>query len=266
MSVRVDPRLVARRRQVQEGWARRRLRWIVALVALVFVGGVGFALFRSPWLAIRTVAVFGAEHAAVAEVLADHHLAAGVPTVSVRPGAIEAALLDDPWVARAEVRVTWPGAVEVTVLERRAAAWLQTPGGWVLAADDGVVLQEGSPGADDAAVTVRLDALAPGDRIADAEVVGALEFMSLLPPELGRGAVAEVLPTGIEAQVAGHDVLLGNRRDMAEKVAALVALLEQDLDPAALLNVISPDRPGVANPQPSVENTEEEVSSSDASG
>jgi hypothetical protein len=266
MSVHVDPRLAARRRQVREGWARRRLRWIVGLVALVLVGGVGIALLQSPWLAVRTVSVFGVEHAPVAQLLEAHDLVEGVPTVSVRPAAVEEALLANPWVARAEVRVTWPGAVEVTVLEREPAAWIRTGVTWAQVAADGVILEVGEPDGDAPRVNAAIGRPVPGDKIEDAEIVGAIEFLGLLPPDLAVGASASVTAMGIEGNVAGHEVLLGNQRDMPEKVATLTALLETTLDAEATLNVISPIRPSVTNSQPLVEDTGEDVSSSDDSG
>jgi cell division protein FtsQ len=266
MSVHVDPRLAARRRQVREGWARRRLRWIVGLVTLVLIAGIGIALFQSPWLAVRTVSVFGVAQAPVAEVLEAHDLVAGVPTVSVRPAVVEEALLANPWVARAEVRVTWPGAVEVTILEREPSAWIELDAGWAQVASDGVVLEVGQPDDDAPRVTALVGSAGPGDRIEDAGVVGAIEFLGLLPSRFAVGASATVTALGIEARVAGHDVLLGNERDIPEKVATLTALLESPLEPEATLNIISPVRPSVTNPQPLVEDTEEDVSSSDDSG
>jgi cell division protein FtsQ len=266
VSVAVDPRLEDRRRQVKEGWARRRLRWLIVLVGVIVVVGVGLALLQSPWLAVRSVTVFGAERADVVSLLATYDVAEGEPTISIRAGVVEAALAGDPWVSRAEVRVTWPGTVEVTVLERTPSGWIESSAGWVMVATDGVVLETGAPTGDAAIVSAPVDALAPGDRIDDPEVVGAFEFLGLLPDEYAAAAVGFVGPSGIEAIVSGHRVLLGNRRDMPDKVATLVAMLDEPLEPEVTLNVISPTRPGVINPRPLVEETEEDVSSSDVSG
>ncbi len=266
MSVAVDPRLQARRRQVQETWARRRLRWIVGLVGLVIVAGVAVALLQSPWLAVRTIAVYGVSNASVDSVLVRHELTEGVPTISVRSGEIEQALLRDPWVAQANVAVTWPGNVEVTILERTPAGWIQDPAAWWLVAADGVVLTSGSPSAGDPVVTATLPSTAAGASIEQPEVVGALQFLALLPADLAAGAVADVTLEGIELDVAGHRVLAGNHKDIPAKVATLVAMLEEGVEEGWVINVISPERPGALNPQPVVEGTGEDVSSSDDSG
>ncbi|HSF85214.1 MAG TPA: FtsQ-type POTRA domain-containing protein [Acidimicrobiia bacterium] len=266
MSVSVDPRLAARRQQVQESWARRRLRWIVGLVGVVIVVGVAVALLQSPWLAVRTINVSGASNADVAPVLAAHDVVAGVPTISVRSGEIETSLRTDPWVAQADVSVTWPGTVEITVLERTAAAWVQGPAGWWLVSADGVVLTDGTPGAGEPVVYAGLGGLSAGMRIERPDIVGAFEFLALLPPDLAVGATAEVTLEGIEVLVQGHQVLAGNYRDIPAKVATAVAMLERGVEEGWTVNVISPERPGTLNPQPVVEGTGEDVSSSDDSG
>jgi cell division protein FtsQ len=266
VSVSVDPRLAARRQQVQESWARRRLRWIVALVAIVIMVGVGIALARSPWLAVRTVAVSGVTNAEVTAVLDVHDLAVGVPTISVEAGLIEQDLLKDPWVAQADVAVTWPGTVEVTILERHPAAWIQGPGAWWLVSGDGVVLESGTPGEGEPIVHASVGALVPGMTITQSDLSGAFEFLALLPSSLATGASAEVTLEGIQATVDGYQVLAGNHRDIPAKVATVVAMLEAGVESGWVINVISPERPGALNPQPVVEGTGEDVSSSDDSG
>ncbi len=266
MSLSVDPRLADRRREVREGWARRRLRWIMALVAIVIGAGIGLALVRSPWLAVRTVSVFGAANADVAPVLETQNVVPGVPTISVRPAVIEAALERDPWVARAEVRVTWPGTVEATVVERVPAGWIETEAGWVLVAADGVALIRGEPTPGEPVVRERVPALAPGEEVPDEELLAALAFLARLPADMAVGAEVSIGAAGIEATVAGHAVLLGNRRDMDAKAATLVAMLGAGLDDGTAINLISPSRPAVSYPQPVVEGTGEDVSSFDDSG
>jgi cell division septal protein FtsQ len=262
----VDPRIHARRTQVRETWARRRLRWIVALVAIVIGAGIGFALLQSPWLAVRNVRVFGAVNSPVADILSDHHIVEGVPTVSVRPAAIEDALERDPWVAIADVRVTWPGTVEATVVERVPAGWIETTAGWMLVSADGVAVAAGAPTAGEPVVEAPIGPLGLGDTIADEDVVAAFEFLALLTPELAVDARVRTTSMGLEATLSEHPVLLGNRRDMEAKAATLAAMLEAGVPEGATVNVVSPLRPAVSNPQPLIESTGEDVSSSDDSG
>jgi len=265
--VSVDPRLAARRREVHESWARRRMRWLVALALAVVVLAGAYALLRSPWLAVRAIDVRGVDSSAAAEILAAHGVVEGVATVSVRPETIEAALMADPWVVGADVVVTWPGSVDVTVVERRPAAWVESGDRWVLVGEDGVVVDEGNPPEGAPVMRAVVGELVPGDSITDPEAVAAVSFLGLLPPELVVGAVARATPGGIEADVGGHLVVLGNRSDMPAKVATLVAMLEEgELVEGDVINLVSPTRPGVTNLQPQVEGDEEDVPSSDDSG
>lgn len=263
----VDPRFAARRIEVREGWARRRLRWLATIIGAVIVVAVGYALLQSPWLAIRTVAVEGAANAGISQILEDHSVHAGMPTVAVRPAALEDALRTDPWVADVDVVVTWPGSLEIRVLERQPAAWARTTTGWALIAFDGMLLELDVREGDAPALLSDTGPRRIGEMISDEDQLGALNFLGLLPPDLAVAATAEVLPTGIEATVAGHRVLVGNGRDIPDKVATLVAILQSDAaEHDGVINVVSPTRPGIHNPQPVVEGEAEEVSSSENSG
>jgi cell division septal protein FtsQ len=266
MSVSVDPRLADRRRQVRETWARRRLRWIVALVSVVIGAGIGLALVRSPWLAVRSVTVFGAVHAEVLPILEAQNVVAGVPTVSIRPSAIEEALERDPWVAYAEVRVTWPGTIEATVAERIPAGWVEVDGNWMLVSSEGVAVASGTPTRGEPIVRADIGALRLGERIEDPDAIGAFTFLAHLPAELAVDAEVSVGVFGIEASIAGHDVVLGNRRDMDAKVDTLVAVLAAGVEDGFAINLVSPNRPAVSDPRPVVEGTGEDVSSFDDSG
>jgi cell division protein FtsQ len=255
MSTVVDGRIAARRRNVREAGARRRLRRVLGLVALAGVAGlVGWLFFQSSLLAVSKIEVAGHTNAAADEIVAQAGLRTGIPTITVDEAGVEAALEADPWVARAQVRVTWPGTVEVTILEHIPAGWVVAGDRWVLAAIGGAVLEtaaappEGAPVIEVGSKTVR-----PGDAFQGPVVVGALEFMGSLPAQLAAGAVVTRHDGGLEAVVAGHNIVLGGPDDMAAKARALVALVEAGLAPGAVVNLVSPIRPAVANTQPRVQ-------------
>ncbi len=267
MRTAVDPRFAARRIAVREGWARRRLRWLVGLLAGVLLAAAGYAVLQSPWLAVRTITVEGVSNAELGAILDRYRVVPGSPTVGVRPGVLEEAIREDPWVADARVTVTWPGTIEVAVLERTPAAWLRTADGWTLVAFDGTLLAAGQPERSAPRVVSDVGKRPIGSTVHEPAILGAATMLGLLPAELSTGATAQVTPTGIEAEIAGHRVLFGNERDMADKVAAVVAIFANELtDPAATINVISPMRPGLLYPQPPVEGRPEEIPSSANSG
>jgi hypothetical protein len=161
----------------------------------------------------------------------------------------------DPWIAQARVRVTWPGTVEVEVLEHRAAGWLRVDGEWLLASGDGTVLEVAAAIPDDAPVVrVAARGAVPGEVLSEQGVVAALDFLSRLPAPLVAGAWVGGGGGALLATVAGHPVELGYPTHMAEKAAALVAILETgDVPKRASISVVSPQRPAVRNPRSVIE-------------
>lgn len=255
MSTVVDGRIAARRRKVREAGARRRLRRVLGVVALAGLAGfTGWLFFQSTLLAVSEIAVAGHSNAPAEAIVAQTGLTAGIPTIAVDEAGVESALEADPWVAKAQVRVTWPGTVEVTVLEHIPAGWVAAGDRWVLASAAGAVLTsaaappEGAP-----VIELGSKRIRPGKVFGGPMVVGALEFAGNLPAPLAAGAVVKKGKTGLEAEIAGHQVVLGRPDDMAAKARAMVALVDAGLAPEAVVNLVSPTRPAVTNPKPKIE-------------
>ncbi|MDJ0924900.1 MAG: FtsQ-type POTRA domain-containing protein [Acidimicrobiia bacterium] len=252
----IDPRLARRRRLVQEASARRRLRWTVGLLVLAITAGVVVAVFQSSWFSIDSIRVEGAVRAPVHDLLADVGIEEGVSIVSVRAKGAEERLRSDPWVAEAQVRAVWPRSVEVTVIEHVPIARVAAGETWIISSGQGAVLAVAEPLADP---MIDLDAgrLQPGDSISDPLVLGALEFVTALPLELKPGLEIGSPDGELEAIVGGYMVELGTPRDMAQKALTLAVLLEEGIPDGARVNLISPLRPAVTNPQPLVETSQD---------
>lgn len=247
--------MARRRRQVQEQGARRRLRRLFVVLGALTLAALLTWLLQSPLLALETVTVTGVERSAAAQRLAAAGVVEGRPLVAMRPWAVESALLEDPWIAAADVTVVFPGTVEVRVEEREPLAWSQLGAMWGLLAEDGVLL-EVAAAAPEGAPRLRLAGgpLQPGDTHPDADVLGALEFLAALAPELA--AVTELRHEGRElwATVGPYQVRLGRAVDMAAKALTLEAVLAPGQPEGATITLIAPSRPAVAvpggNPQP----------------
>ena len=141
MSTVIDSRLADRRRSVIEDGARRRLRRLVLLLFVVGLIGAGaWLVYHSSYLAIADINVDGQVESRATAILAESGVGVGVPTIGVDGGDIEAALLDDPWIAAASVRVTWPGSITVEILEYTPAGWVAVGDRWLLTAAGGEVL------------------------------------------------------------------------------------------------------------------------------
>lgn len=260
----VDPRLARRRRLVQEASARRRLRWTIGLLSLAVVAGLVVAVFQSSWFSVSNITIVGADRAPVAAIIEDVGVEDGVSIVSVRAGDIEERLRQDPWIAEAQVRVVWPRSIEVTVVEYIPMARVQMGSTFLVSSTQGAVLAVGE-NLVEPFVQIDAGALQPGSIIEDPLVLGALEFVAALPLELKGGLVVESNAGELVSVVAGHDVVLGSARDMAQKAVTLAVLLAADMQDGASINLVSPTRPAVTNPQPLVETSQEVTSETTAS-
>ena len=247
----IDPRIAARRREVIEGSARRSLvrlgKWLALLLGLVAVGW----FVQSDPFRVASVESFGVTRSAAETVLVDQEVVVGRPMVLVRPGTVEEALLDDPWIVEATVGLTFPDLVEVTVRERTPAAWVVSGGLRVLLAEDGVVVPD--DGVEDALPVVRfggVEPAEPGELLDDPRATAALVFLTTLDPLLAsRGVLGERNADELWFSVPGLDVRLGRPIEMAEKAAALTALLERGVPPGSEVNLVAPTRPAIGTPE-----------------
>ena len=251
----VDPRLRARRREIQRHQGRRRLRRLQAALGLAALGAGAWALAVSPVADVDRVVVEGANRSgndAVEEATGIHR---GEAMATLDIGQADAGVEDLPWVATATVARRWPSSVVVVVTERRPMAVVVAADGSRVAVDaEGrqlAVVEEGAfpglvgitglaPRADPGAGLGR-DAAAPlelADLLSDA-VPGLTSELAVVEGELEvrllGGAGAEVL------------VRFGDGGLLADKVTALVALIDAGVvaeGPAPLeVDVRVPDAP-----------------------
>lgn len=233
---------------------------------MTVVVGLIIAVFQSSWLAVATITVEGADRSDVEQILADAEVVEGTPIVSIRAGSVEEKLRLDPWVAEAQVRVVWPTSVEVAVVEHIAIARVKSGSSWVVSSRQGVVLARGQRLVEPL-VDIEIGSLEPGEAISDPLVIGALEFIASLPVELKDGLTIRATGTDLVAVVGGYDVMVGATTDMAQKAVTLAVLLEeQEITPGASINLVSPFRPAVTDPQPEVEGSQEVTTETTGSG
>jgi cell division protein FtsQ len=250
----MEPRVAERRRSVSEDRARKRLRWILAvIVAIAVVLGVLW-LVRSPVLSIRQVEISGSQHSDPAGAVRVLGMGIGTPTIDVERDAIAAEILHDPWVESVVVSVSWPGSVTIEIVERTPIAPVLAGDQWVLVGrDGGVVMVVGDPSSSDAMVSIDQGSITPGTVVTDAAVLGALQFIESLPAGRRIGLALKMEGAGLVADTGGHRIRLGRPVDMVLKASVLDRLLDAGIPPDSTVNLIAPLRPAVANPQPEVE-------------
>jgi cell division protein FtsQ len=243
--VSIDPRLAERRRVVAEDRARHKISRLLKWFLIVAVIGSVVWLALSPALSVGQVTAVGIVQSSTHGVLAEQGVRAGTPMILIGPSRVEAALEEDPWVATANVVLHWPDTVIVEIEERTPVAWVETQGGWVRRASDGVALPS-SPAPDDTLARVHLPEVTEEEAASHADVLGAVEFVAALPEELRLSALLTTEANGeIWAEVAGYQVRLGRPIEMTAKALSLTALLRESPDPESTLTLIAPTHPAV---------------------
>jgi cell division protein FtsQ len=168
----------------------------------------------------------------------------GAPLITIAPGRVEELLEEDPWVVEATVRRVLPDVVEVAVTERVPMMWVEVGNRWAVIAEDATVLRFDEE-ATAPLMEFDLRAAARGDRLGDDRVAGGLAFVGALPPDV-RGTVSLTERDGeVWGEVGEFVVRLGLPVRMAEKGAALAAILEEELPPGSMINLVAPSRPAV---------------------
>jgi cell division protein FtsQ len=257
----VDPRIRARRRGVARAAARRRLRRVVAGLAVAAVVTLGVLLVRSPLLDVDRIAVHGADRTGAAAVAAATGVSPGDRLVGVPLGEVADRVGRLPWVASVEVSRTWPGTLRVRVVERvpvaavpAVAAQGGAPAGWVLVDAAGHQLQVvpdpgGLPRLEPAGVVPEPGRGLPGDGDWKALLAVAASI-----PERAVGAVVALRPDGaggVDGTVRLPDgtpaqLHLGDAGRLPTKWLAVLSLYESvDLRGAAVIDVRVPHAPVV---------------------
>lgn len=250
----MDSRLAERRRGVSEDNARRRLKWVLIALAVVLSVAGGAWLIQSPVLSIRTVEVSGAVRSNPDAIVDRLESGVGTPTIKVNSAELRQAILEDPWVRDVRVSVLWPGTIVVDVIEHDPVTVAQRGGDWFSITVDGTIVEKvDQPGTSDHAVAIDVGDTAVGESTADADVIGAVAFIENLPDDLRMGTVVQRGDAGLVTAVAGHLVILGGSRDMAMKAKVLTALIADGLKPGVTVNLLSPSRPAVSDPEPQPE-------------
>ncbi|MCU1369266.1 MAG: ftsQ [Ilumatobacteraceae bacterium] len=221
----VDPRLQARRLEVARGEGRRRLRWVMAAVVIAVLVGGAYALAQSPVLDVDHVEVRGTSRTERAEAVEAAGIASGSAMVGVDAPAVEGRLEALPWVERATVSRSWPGTVEIAVVERTPVAVVGTGSDAVQVDGDGRVL---GPVTDTDLPVLGGDGAVAGRSLSPTQrwVVAAVAD---LPDDLrSEVAAASATPAGIRLTLHdGIDVRWGDSRQSTAKADAVRVLLDQ---------------------------------------
>lgn len=246
---RIDPRIRARRIEVQRVEGRRRLQRLVDLGLVLTVAAAFVGALWTPLLDVDEIRVTGADRTGAATVLEEAGILTGDPLVSVDLAAAGRRVRALPWVGEVRLHRGVDGVVRITVEERSPVAWLATGGGPVLVDREGRVL-----GADPVA-TGQLE-LSGVDRVPEiggflpAPYRVALRLAARLD-EVVPGAVVSLAADPLVGRLAqGGEVHFGDGGLLDAKVQSLQTVLEQvDLTCLAVLDLRLPGSPVLTREQ-----------------
>lgn len=250
----IDPRLRARRGAVRRAEGRRRLRFILVGLAILGLIFFGWAALRSPLLDLDHVEITGLGPVRLAEAEQAIALEKGTPLNDIETGVIKADLEALPWVLHADVERSWPGTVQIEVVERIAVAQLTIDGGRVAVVDaTGTVMAEGGSEYEQ----LPRISVEPGVALGEVEPqsLPGLALIATLPDDLLVWIEAVTYSPGASVRargVVGLDLVgeaeahLGEATLLNDKVQALRAVLNGvDLSCIRVIDVAVPDFPTI---------------------
>jgi len=243
----IDPRIRARRIEVQRGVGRQRLQRLVDLGLLLAVAA-GFAgALRSPLLDVDTVRVEGNDRTPDERVLDQAGIVEGDQLIDLDLRQAGERVAELPWVDTVRLHRGVDGQVAVRLTERTPVAVAGEGDDAVLVDAEGRVLARGTEDPALAGSLVRLAQLPgqpePGQFLAPTAAAG-LE----LAARLGAAAPGLVIDLSDERALVGilgaTEVRFGPATQLDAKVRSLRTVLDQvDLTCAALIDVRSPGSP-----------------------
>jgi len=120
-----------------------RARWpATILVGLALIAAAGWWVTTTALFDMRTLTITGNRHLSDAQVARLARLSRTTNVMWLRTGAVANRIERDPWVLRAGVSRTLPGAVSISIQERRSVAVVEAGRALMLVSGDGVILGE----------------------------------------------------------------------------------------------------------------------------
>lgn len=244
----IDPRIRARRLEVQRNIGLRRLQRVID-VGLVVLVAAGFALaLRSPLLDVDAIVVEGNGHTSADAILERAGIDRGDALMDLDLHAAGNRVAALPWVGAVELQRGLDGRVAVQVREREPVAVAGEGEAAVLVDADGRVLGPLTDAPDLGASLVRIvdvgELPAPGAFLAS-DAGDALRIAAELVAAASGNALQLSFADGLTIVLdSGAEVRLGGTDLLDAKIRSLGTVLEQvDLTCAAVIDLRSPGSP-----------------------
>ncbi|WP_068278214.1 cell division protein FtsQ/DivIB [Aldersonia kunmingensis] len=214
-------------------------RWLWVAVGVVAVVALAAVVWFTPLMSVRTVQVDGLSAIPEEQVLTALAVPQGERLMGVDTGAAAQRVAQLPRVAQARVQREYPSTVRVTVDERIAVVFYDSPQGTHLVDVDGVdfAIEPPPPG------VPRLKVATPGSD--DPTTRAALKVLATIPPglraqtgEIAAKSISDIRLTLLDDRV----IVWGSAENADRKAAIALPLLTQ---PGQTYDISSPDLPTV---------------------
>jgi cell division protein FtsQ len=224
---------------VARGSVRGLKLFLLSLLLIVVITGVGLILYFTPLMSARSIVVNGIGAVSRDEVLDAAHVHPGTPLLQIDTDGIADRVAAIRRVASAHVQRDYPSALMITVVERIPVVVKDLPDGPHLFDRDGVDFATAPP----PPALPYIDVDNPGP--ADPATKAALAVLTALRPEVVAQVSRIAAPSvaSITLTLAdGRTVIWGTNDRTEEKALKLAALLTR---PGRTYDVSSPDLPTV---------------------
>jgi cell division protein FtsQ len=224
---------------VARGSVRGLKLFLLSLLLIVVITGVGLILYFTPVMSARSIVVSGIGAVSRDEVLDAAHVNPGTPLLQIDTDGIADRVAAIRRVASAHVQRDYPSALMITVVERIPVVVKDLPDGPHLFDRDGVDFATAPP----PPALPYIDVDNPGP--ADPATKAALAVLTALRPEVVAQVSRIAAPSvaSITLTLAdGRTVIWGTNERTEEKAMKLAALLTR---PGRTYDVSSPDLPTV---------------------
>jgi cell division protein FtsQ len=224
---------------VARGAVRGLKLFLLSLLLVVAITGVGLILYFTPLMSARGIIVNGLGAVTREEVLDAAHVKLGTPLLQINTDSIADRVAAIRRVASAHVQRDYPSALMITVVERVPVVVKDLPDGPHLFDRDGVDFATAPP----PPALPYIDVDNPGP--ADPATKAALAVLTALRPEVVAQVSRIAAPSVASITLTltdGRTVIWGTNDRTEEKAQKLAALLTR---PGRTYDVSSPDLPTI---------------------
>ena len=214
----------------------------VAVATGIFLGS------RSSAFHARGIDVVGASHLSRGELVATAGVSRQTNVLWFDQGAVERRLEREPWIASADVGISLPWTIRITVVERTPVAIASGVAGEMLVAGDGTSL--GPATRSGGLPRIRLPIGPTFERLDVSPAPAATAIGALAPEVRARLASVTVLADGtlemrLEGGVSVHYGLASELERKAHALEQILAWAEEEGETLTVVNVVAPDLPAV---------------------